>query len=68
MADLYLEKEELLYCDMNKGKIKVDKAIFDDYIYGTYLSIQFTDTDDDEIYECVAVSEDDEGIYFDVMA
>jgi hypothetical protein len=66
-ADLFLEIEELLECDMKTGKIKVDKQIFDDFVPNTYINIQFVDTDSDEILQYTMVSEDDEGIYMEYL-
>lgn len=66
-VDLFLEKSELLECDMNVGKIKVDKQIFDDFVPNTYINIQFVDEDDDGIYEFSMVAEDDEGIFMEYL-
>ena len=67
VADLYLELEELIGCDMKTGKIKVDKQIFDDFIPNTYINICFVDTDSDEVLSFTMVAEDDEGIYMEYL-
>ena len=67
IADLVLEIEELLECDIKTGKIKVDKQIFDDFVPNTYINIQFVDTDSDEILQYVMVAEDDEGIFMEYL-
>lgn len=67
IADLYLELEDLIECDMKTGKIKVDKQIFDDFVPNTYINIQFVDTDSNEVLSYAMVAEDDEGIYMEYM-
>ena len=67
IADLVLEMEELLECDIKTGKIKVDKQIFDDFVSNTYINIQFVDTDSDEILQYVMVAEDDQGIFMEYL-
>ena len=66
-ADIYLELEELLECDMKTGKIKVDKQIFDDFVPNTYINIQFVDTDSEETLSYIMVAEDDEGIFMEYL-
>jgi len=66
-ADIDLEKAELLECDMNTGKIKVDKQIFDDFVPNTYINIKFVDTDSEEVLQYVMTSEDDDGIYMEQL-
>ena len=67
IADLFLELEELLECDIKTGKIKVDKQIFDDFVPNTYINIQFVDTDSDEVLQYTMVAEDDEGIFMEYL-
>ena len=66
-ADIGLEMEELLECDMRTGKIKVSKDIFDDFVPNTYINIQFVDTDSDEVLQYVIVAEDDKGIFMEYL-
>ena len=66
-ADIYLELEELIECDIKTGKIKVDKQIFDDFVPNTYINIQFVDTDSDEVISFTMVAEDDEGIFMEYL-
>lgn len=65
VADIFLEMEELLECDIKTGNIKVDKQIFDGFVPNTHINIKFVDTDSDEVFSYVMVSEDDEGIYME---
>ena len=70
--DLFLEREELLECDIKTGNIKVDKQIFDDFVPNTYINIQFVDVPDKYagIWQFSMIAEDDEGIfmeYFDYI-
>lgn len=67
IADIILEMEELLECDMKIGRIKVDKSIFDDFVPNTYINIQFSDTKSEEIMQFTMVSEDDEGIIMEYL-
>ncbi len=70
VADLVLEREELLECDIKTGNIKVDKQIFDDFVPNTYINIQFVEDEDEGIWQFSMVAEDDEGIfmeYFDYI-
>lgn len=66
VADIYLEMEELLECDMKTGNIKVDKQIFDDFVPNSCINIQFVDTDD-EVMSYTMVAEDDEGIFMKIF-
>lgn len=66
--DLYLEFADLIECDMNTGKIKVDKDIFDDFVPNACINIQFVGTDCDNISEFVMVAEDNEGIFMELLA
>lgn len=66
-ADLYLELEELLECDMKTGKIKVDKEIFDDFVPNTYIDIRFVDTDNEDVLKYTMVAEDDDGIFMEYI-
>ena len=66
-ADLFLEREELLECDIKTGNIKVDKQIFDDFVPGTYINIQFVEDADDGIWQFVMINEDDEGIFMEYL-
>lgn len=66
-ADLFLEMEELLECDIKTGNIKVDKNIFDDFVPNTYINIQFVDTDSEETLQYVMVAEDDRGIFMEYL-
>lgn len=66
-ADLYLEREELLECDIKTGNIKVDKQIFDDFVPNTYINIQYVDTNSDEVISYTMVDEDDEGIFMEYL-
>ena len=68
-ADLFLEREELLECDMKTGNIKVDKQIFDDFVPNTYINIQFVDVKDKYagIWQFSMVAEDDEGIFMEYL-
>ena len=65
--DLFLEREELLECDMRTGNIKVDKQIFDDFVPNSYINIQFVDAKYDGIYQFSMVAEDDEGIFMEYL-
>ena len=67
MPDLFLEREELLECDMKTGNIKVDKQIFDDFVPNTYINIQFVEDEDDGIWQFSMVAEDDEGIFMEYL-
>jgi hypothetical protein len=66
VADIYLEMEELLECDMKTGNIKVGKQIFDDFVPNSCIKIQFVDTDD-EVMSYTMVAEDDEGIFMKIF-
>ena len=66
-AHLCLEIEDLLECDIEMGKIKVDKNIFDAFTPNAYINIQFNDTKSEEILSYVMTSEDDEGIYMEYL-
>ena len=66
-ADIGLEMEELLECDIRTGNIKVSKQIFDDFVPNTYINIQFADTGNDEVLQYVMVAEDDEGIFMEYL-
>lgn len=65
-VDLWLEREELLECDIKTGNIKVDKQIFDDFVPNTYINIQFIE-DDEGIWQFTMVAEDDEGIFMEYL-
>lgn len=63
-ADIFLELEELNYCDIKTGVIGVDKQIFDDYVEGAYINISFIDAKySDEVYEYVMVQDTADTIY-----
>ena len=66
-SDLFLERDELIECDMKTGNIKVDKQIFDDFVPNTYINIQFVDDDDEGIWQFVMIAEDDEGIFMEYL-
>lgn len=67
LADIVLEKADLLECDTITGKIKVDKQIFDDFVPNSYINIIFIDVDDDEVMAFTMVAEDDEGIFMEYL-
>ena len=67
MADIILEMEELLECDMNVGRIKVDKGIFDDFVPNTYISILFSDCENLGTMSFSMVSEDNKGIIMEYL-
>lgn len=66
-TSIRLEKEDLLECDMNTGKIKVDKSIFDNFVPNSYINIIFTDSESDEMMSFAMISEDDEGIFMEAL-
>lgn len=65
--DLFLEREELLECDIKTGNIKVDKQIFDGFVANTYINIQFVEDKDNGIYQFSMVAEDDKGIFMEYL-
>ena len=67
IADIYIEREELLECDIKTGNIKVDKQIFDDFVPNTHINIRFVDTDSDEVFQYIMVAEDDDGIFMECL-
>lgn len=65
--DLFLEREELLECDIKTGNIKVDKQIFDDFVPNSYINIQFVEDEDEGVWQFSMVAEDDEGIFMEYL-
>ena len=66
--DLVLDSEELLDFDMRTGNIKVDIGIFDDFVAGTYVNIQFVDDNNEgRIAQYKMISEDDDGIIMEYI-
>lgn len=65
--DLFLEREELLECDIKTGNIKVDKQIFDDFVPNTYINIQFVEDENEDIWQFSMVAEDEEGIFMEFL-
>ena len=67
-ADLVLEYSELLECDLNIGRIKVDKSIFDCFEENTYVNICFSDDKTGcGVVSYLMISEDYEGIVMECM-
>lgn len=62
-TDLHLEISDLLENNEEKGIIKVDKSVFDDFAANTYIYISFVDGEEENaVFEYIMISEDNEGI------
>lgn len=59
---LVIEADDLIEQDMNRGIIKIDKSVFDDFIENTVIYIYCADMDADSVMEFVMRTEDDDGI------
>lgn len=64
---LVLEIADLIEFDRITGNIKVDKDIFDDFVKNSYIEIQFVEDDYSIINTYKMVTEDEEGIYMELM-
>lgn len=60
--DIILEKEELFEFDEKTGNIKIDKSIFNDYIESSVINIEFTDYNENTVFQYKMIEETDEYI------
>lgn len=60
VPDLVLEEDDFTKDDL--GNIKIDKSVFDDFVKGTYVRIQFVDDNEESIYEYKMIDEDENSI------
>ena len=60
-ADLVLEFDDIIF-DEKTGDISVPTDIFDNYSYGTYLNIMFTDESADIIHQYKMIEKTDDYI------
>ena len=67
MADLFLERSDLLEFNDKTYNIKVDKSVFDDFVRDTYINICFVDWHEDEVFQYLMVSEDNDGINMELF-
>lgn len=59
---LIIEADDLIEQDMNKGIIKIDNSVFDDFVENTVIYIYCADINANVVMEFVMTAEDDDGI------
>jgi hypothetical protein len=59
---LIIDADDLIEQDMNRGIIKIDKSVFDDFIENTVIYIYCPDMDANSVMEFVMKTEDDDSI------
>ena len=59
---LIIEADDLIEQDMNKGIIKIDNSVFDDFVENAVIYIYCADINADVVMEFVMKAEDDDGI------
>ena len=59
---LIIEVDDLIEQDMNKGIIKIDNSVFDDFVENAVIYIYCADINANVVMEFVMKAEDDDGI------
>ena len=59
---LIIEADDLTEWDMNKGIIKIDKGVFNNFAENTVVYIYCADIDADVVMELVMMAEDEDSI------
>ena len=59
---LIIDADDLIEQDMNRGIIKIDKSVFDDFVENTVIYIYCPDINANSVMEFVIKTEDDDSI------
>lgn len=64
---LIIEADDLIEQDMNKGIIKIDNSVFDDFVENAVIYVYCADINADVVMEFVMKAEDDGGIIMELL-